>query len=81
MNNVKRLFSQNPHLCVDIMLATEERCDAISFLADTYSRLARLVARKDRDALIQEFETAQSFFQDKINTFIQPLNSTAKAGI
>ncbi|MBN3959464.1 bifunctional chorismate mutase/prephenate dehydrogenase [Nostoc sp. NMS8] len=78
---VKRLFSQNPHLCVDIMLATEERCDAISFLADTYSRLARLVARKDRDALIQEFENGQSFFQNKINTFIQPLNTTTKAAI
>ncbi|MEH1914859.1 bifunctional chorismate mutase/prephenate dehydrogenase [Nostoc sp.] len=74
---VKRLFSQNPHLCVDIMLATEERCDAISFLADTYSRLAKLVAIKDRDALIQEFEKAQRFFEEKINTFIQPLNAMA----
>ncbi|MFN6529493.1 bifunctional chorismate mutase/prephenate dehydrogenase [Nostoc sp. ChiSLP03a] len=74
---VKRLFSQNPHLCVDIILATEERCDAISFLADTYSRLAKLVAKKDKDALIQEFEKAQSFFEDKINTFIQPLNTMA----
>ncbi len=74
---VKRLFSQNPHLCVDIMLATEERCDAISFLADTYSRLAKLVAMKDRDALIQEFEKAQNFFEEKINPFIQPLNPMA----
>ncbi|MBN3905292.1 MAG: bifunctional chorismate mutase/prephenate dehydrogenase [Nostoc sp. NMS1] len=74
---VKRLFSQNPNLCVDIMLATEERRNAISFLANTYSRLARLVARKDRDGLIKEFENAQSFFEEKINTFIQPLNTTA----
>ncbi|MEH2042037.1 bifunctional chorismate mutase/prephenate dehydrogenase [Nostoc sp.] len=74
---VKRLFSQNPHLCVDIMLATEQRCDAISFLADTYSRLAKLVAMKDREALIQEFENAQSFFEEKINTFMQPLNTMA----
>ncbi|MEH2290168.1 bifunctional chorismate mutase/prephenate dehydrogenase [Nostoc sp.] len=59
---VKRLFYQNPHLCVDIMLATEERCDAIRFLADTYSSLARLVTMKDRDALIQEFEKVKSFF-------------------
>ncbi|MEH2170851.1 MAG: bifunctional chorismate mutase/prephenate dehydrogenase [Nostoc sp.] len=78
---VKRLFYQNPHLCVDIMLATEERCDAISFLADTYSRLAKLVAMKDRDALIQEFENAQSFLEEKINTFLQPLNTTVKAAI
>lgn len=73
---VKRLFSQNPNLCVDIMLATEERCNAISFLANTYSRLAKLVARKDRDALIQEFENTQSFFEEKINVFIKPLNPT-----
>ncbi|MBD6616804.1 bifunctional chorismate mutase/prephenate dehydrogenase [Komarekiella sp. 'clone 1'] len=59
---LKRLFSQNPHLCVDIMLATEERCQAISSLANTYSRLARLVASKDRAALIQEFEGTQSSF-------------------
>ncbi|MBD2530577.1 bifunctional chorismate mutase/prephenate dehydrogenase [Nostoc flagelliforme FACHB-838] len=78
---VKRLFSQNPHLCVDIMLATEERCQTISFLADTYSRLARLVAKKDRDALIQEFENAQSFFEEKISSFIQPLNAAAKTAI
>ncbi|MHC5594937.1 MAG: bifunctional chorismate mutase/prephenate dehydrogenase [Nostoc sp.] len=74
---VKHLFYQNPHLCVDIMLATEERCNAISFLANTYSRLAKLVERKDREALIQEFENTQSFFEDKINTFLQPLNTTA----
>lgn len=73
---VKRLFSQNPNLCVDIMLATEERCNAISFLANTYSRLARLVARKDREALIKEFENTQGFFEGKINSFLQPLNAT-----
>jgi prephenate dehydrogenase len=72
---VKRLFSQNPNLCVDIMLATEERCNAISFLANTYSRLARLVARKDREALIKEFENTQGFFEGKINSFLQPLNA------
>jgi prephenate dehydrogenase len=74
---VKRLFSQNPNLCVDIMLATEERCNAISFLANTYSRLARLVARKDREALIKEFENTQGFFEEKFNSFLQPLNTTA----
>jgi prephenate dehydrogenase len=73
---VKRLFAQNPNLCVDIMLATEERCNAINFLANTYSRLARLVARKDREALIKEFENTQSFFEGKINSFLQPLNTT-----
>ncbi|WP_414544597.1 bifunctional chorismate mutase/prephenate dehydrogenase [Nostoc sp. CCY0012] len=63
---VKRLFSQNPNLCVDIMLATEERCQAISSLANTYSRLAKLVVSKDRDALIQEFESNQGFWEEEI---------------
>lgn len=63
---VKRLFAQSPQLCVDIMLATEERCQAIETLASTYSRLAHLVAQKDRDGLIQEFETTQSFFREEI---------------
>lgn len=61
---VKRLFSQNPHLCVEIMLASEERCQAISFLADTYSRLATLVKSKNRAALIKEFETTQIFINN-----------------
>lgn len=62
IESIKRLFSQNSHLCVDIMLATEERCEAINSLANTYSRLARLVKMKDREALIQEFENIQGFF-------------------
>lgn len=64
---VNRLFTQSPHLCVDIMLATEERCQAIGKLANTYSRLAQLVAHKDRDALIEEFETTRSFFGEEIS--------------
>ncbi|MUG92127.1 bifunctional chorismate mutase/prephenate dehydrogenase [Scytonema sp. UIC 10036] len=58
---IKRLFAQNPNLCVDIMLATPERCQAIARLADTYDRVAMLVARKDREGLIKEFETCQNF--------------------
>lgn len=63
---VNRLFAQSPHLCVDIMLATEERCEAIGRLASTYSRLAELVAQKDRATLIQEFATTQSFLGEDI---------------
>ncbi len=59
---IQRLFTQNPNLCVDIMLATPERCQAIARLADTYNRLAMLVARKDREGLIKEFETSTNFF-------------------
>ncbi|MDV2991448.1 MAG: T-protein [Chroococcidiopsis sp. SAG 2025] len=62
---VNRLFAQNPALCVDIMLATEERCEAIARLAQTYSRLAELIVKKDRSSLIREFEIAQSFFNQE----------------
>lgn len=65
---VNRLFAQNPTLCVDIMLATEERCQTIEKLANTYSRLAGLVEAKDRVALIREFETAQSFFSKETSS-------------
>lgn len=64
---VKRLFNQSPNLCVDIMLATEERCQEIRFLAETYSRLATLVENKDRAALIHEFETTQRFLVEEAN--------------
>ncbi len=59
---IKRLFKQSPEMCVDIMLATEDRCQAISSLADTYKKLANLVLNKDRKALIEEFATAQNFW-------------------
>ena len=59
---VSRLFAQSAPLVVDIILATPERRQAISRLADNYSRLAQLVNEGDRDGLIQEFETAQNFF-------------------
>ena len=70
---VKRLFSQNPNLCVDIMLATEERCREIRILAETYSRLATLVEKGDRAALIQEFESAQTFFTEEKTSHLKAL--------
>jgi prephenate dehydrogenase len=68
---VKRLFAQNPYLCVDIMLATQDRCQAIAKLARTHIRLARLVAKKDREALIKQFENTQSFFKEEITCSIK----------
>lgn len=58
---LNRLFAQSPYLCADIILATEERCQAIARLANTYNRLAQLVAKKDRATLIREFEAVQRF--------------------
>ncbi|MEO0684399.1 MAG: chorismate mutase, partial [Cyanobacteria bacterium J06649_11] len=64
---LKRLFAQSSHLCADIILATEERCEAIISLAETYNRLAKLVAQKDREGLIKEFESTQNFFHKSLN--------------
>ncbi len=59
---ITRLFSQHAPLYVDIMLAIEERRDAIARLAKTYNRLAQLVVQQDRSALIREFEAVQDIF-------------------
>ncbi|MGB6300418.1 MAG: bifunctional chorismate mutase/prephenate dehydrogenase [Rivularia sp. (in: cyanobacteria)] len=83
---LKRLFSQSSHLSADIMLATEERCATIVTLAETYSRLAKLVAEKDREGLIKEFESTQNFFnqalskdkEETINNLLLNKNLTSK---
>jgi prephenate dehydrogenase len=75
---VKRLFAQNPNLCIDIMLATEERCQEIRFLAETYSRLATLVEKQDRAALTQEFEIAKIFFTEEKNTHLKGASQFGK---
>lgn len=72
---IKRLFAQSPYLCVDIMLATPDRCQAITRLADIYNRLATLIAKQDRAALVREFETVQSFFEDEITDSSNQSNS------
>ena len=55
-----RLFAQDAWLYVDIMTATEERKAAITRLAETYARLAEVVSRGDRDALIAEFDSVKA---------------------
>lgn len=62
-NIISRLFAQDGSLYADIILASEERCEAIGRLVDTFKRLAQLVAQKDRAALMQEFQTTCNFFQ------------------
>jgi prephenate dehydrogenase/chorismate mutase/prephenate dehydrogenase len=67
LNMVTRLFAQCTPLYVDIMLATEERREAIARLATTYNRLAQLVVQKDRDTLIREFTAARSVFGEELS--------------
>jgi prephenate dehydrogenase/chorismate mutase/prephenate dehydrogenase len=68
---ITRLFAQHAPLCIDIMLATEERCRAIERLADTYNRLANLIMQKDRDTLIHEFAVARSTFGEELSCSLE----------
>jgi prephenate dehydrogenase len=62
---VKRFFQQNSSMYVDIMLATETSRQTIAFLAQTYQDLADLIAKGDRDALIQTFITTQNLWENR----------------
>jgi len=63
INTVSRLLAQSAALYVDILLASDERCEAIERLVKTSARLAKLLAQGDRAALITEFETAHKAFE------------------
>ena len=64
INTVSRLLAQSAALYIDILLASDERCEAIQRLVQTSDRLAKLLANGDRSALITEFETAHKAFGD-----------------
>ncbi len=59
---VSRLLAQDAALYADIMLATPERRMMISKLAEHYVQLADLVAKNDRDGLLQRFTYAKESF-------------------
>ena len=61
---IERFFGQNPSMYVDIMLATETSCQTIERLAKNYQNLADLVAKKDRDALIEVFTSTKDSFSE-----------------
>ncbi len=64
---VQRLFTQSAPMIVDIILASPESRAAIAQLGSVCSRLADLVQQEDRSALIAEFESANSFFQQAMS--------------
>ncbi|WP_373525992.1 bifunctional chorismate mutase/prephenate dehydrogenase [Nostoc sp.] len=64
INIISRLIVQSASMVADIMLATQERRDAIARLANTSNRLAQLVIQGNREALISELQKVQSFFAD-----------------
>jgi prephenate dehydrogenase/chorismate mutase/prephenate dehydrogenase len=65
LNMVSRLFAQDASLHMNIMLAEEERRQAIGRLVNTYNRLANLVVQKDQADLMREFEAARSVFRSE----------------
>ncbi|MBD1940081.1 bifunctional chorismate mutase/prephenate dehydrogenase [Microcoleus sp. FACHB-68] len=79
INLVSRLFAQDASLYVDIMLATEERCEAIARLATTISRLANLVTEKDRDALLNQFEQVHSVYREEADRAMRESNHVLNA--
>lgn len=63
LNQVSRLFGQDPALCIEIMLNTDACGETITRLAATYRDLADLVTRKKVSALRERFESARGTFE------------------
>lgn len=78
-NIVSRLFAQDGSLYIDIILASEERTEAIARLAQTYSRLAKLAAQKDRSALMREFLNARNAFEQESHRALEESNYVINA--
>ena len=76
INTISRLVAQDAALYIDILLASEDRCDAIGRLVKTYSRLANLLVAGNRSALIAEFETAREVFRTDLSRALKESNHT-----
>jgi prephenate dehydrogenase/chorismate mutase/prephenate dehydrogenase len=74
INTVSRLLVQDAALYIDILLASEERCEAIERLVNVYDRLAKLLAQGDRAALIAEFEAAREAFSSQATRALEESN-------
>jgi prephenate dehydrogenase/chorismate mutase/prephenate dehydrogenase len=74
LNRISRLFAQDGSLSADIMLASEERPQAIARLVNTCSRLIELLIRGDRSAIISEFESAQAAYRDEAHRALSESN-------
>ncbi len=76
INTVSRLVAQDAALYIDILLASEERCEAIERLVKTYDRLATLLAKGQRAELIAEFEAARDVFRTDLTRALHESNHT-----
>jgi prephenate dehydrogenase len=71
LNLVSRLFAQDAALPIDLMVSSEDHRQAISALAETYSRLAQLVLKEDQATLEKEFESTSQVFQTQVPHALQ----------
>ena len=71
---ISRLIAQSAPMIVDIILATEERRNAIARFANTNNRLAQLVIQGDRDSLIRELQKVQRFFKEETTNSFEESN-------
>lgn len=71
LNLVSRLFAQDAALPVDLMVSLEDHRQAITALAETYSRLAQLVLQEDQANLEKEFESTSQIFQTQVPHALQ----------
>ena len=64
---MSRLLTQSAPMVVDIMLASPESRQAIEELANTYSRLARLIGETKREQLIAEFKAIKAYLAPQLD--------------
>lgn len=74
INAISRLFAQDGALYTDIMLASDDRCEAIQRLVSTCDRLSTLLAQGNRAALLNEFEAAREAFREEANRALKESN-------
>jgi prephenate dehydrogenase len=74
VNMISRMFAQDASMYMEIMTASEERCEAIKRLAKTCDRLANLLAQNNRAVLVAEFEAAREAFREESSRALQESN-------
>ncbi|MDK2594512.1 bifunctional chorismate mutase/prephenate dehydrogenase [Pseudoalteromonas obscura] len=68
---VGRLFAQSPELYVDIMLAQFDDVEGLlASYQDTFAQTLQNLKQRDKKALIEGFDKAQTYFSDSAHTFL-----------
>ncbi|ESP93838.1 chorismate mutase [Pseudoalteromonas luteoviolacea NCIMB 1944] len=68
---VGRLFAQSPELYADIMLAQFDDVEGLlASYQDTFAQTLQSLKQRDKKALIEGFDKAQTYFSDSAHTFL-----------